>query len=72
MWSSLIKQGISLVSNPWHQMSKSVFSRWRSFLWSQVIQSVPVDVIVLVHLVGRKRVDEGESLARSTAEGTLC
>lgn len=49
--------GISLVSNPWHHTSKALLSGWISFLWSQVIQSVAVDVIVLVRSVGRERVD---------------
>lgn len=71
-WGSLIKQGISLVSNPRHHASKAVLSGWISFLWSQVIQSVAVDVIVLVHSVGRERVHEGKSLALSPAMGALC
>lgn len=44
-------------------MSKAVLSGWISFLWSQVIQSVAVNVIVLVRSVGRKPVDDGRSLA---------
>lgn len=55
---SLIKQGISAVSNPWHQVSKAVLSGWISFCWSQVIQSVAMDVIVLAHSTGGEKSSE--------------
>lgn len=53
-WGSLIKQGISAVSNPWHHASKAVLS-WKSFLLSQVSQSVDVEVIILVRVMRRER-----------------
>lgn len=69
-WSSLIKHGISLVSNPWHHASKAVLSGWISFLWSQVIQSVAVDVIVLVHSMRRERVHEGKEPGAEPCNGS--
>lgn len=48
MWGLIDQKGISLVSNPWHHASKAVLSGRISFLLLQVIQSVAVDVIVLV------------------------
>lgn len=64
---SLIKQGISLVSNPWHRASKAVLcirGGYPCFPRSQVIQSVDADVIVLVRDEKRRVVDEGAERER--------
>lgn len=68
-WSN---RGLVWFQIPGTTRAKLFLSGWISFLLSQVIQSVAVDVIVLVSSVGRERVDEGKSLARGPATGTRC
>jgi len=65
---SLIKQRISLVSNPWHRASKAVLcirGGYPCFPRSQVIQSGDADVIVLVRDEKRRVVDEGAERERA-------
>lgn len=50
--------------------AKLFLSGWISFLWSQVIQSVAVDVIVLVHSMRRERVHEGKEPGAEPCNGS--
>lgn len=67
-WSN---RGLVWFQIPGTTRAKLFLSGWISFLLSQVIQSVAVDVIVLVSSVGRERVDEGKSLPAAVLQREL-